>query len=113
MGENQAIQDPPRIWVSLLLVLLAATAAHLAFSSFGFNPSDDGFILAGSRRVLDGQVPHRYFISIRPAGSYYLHAPIVWFGGSYTIWLSRWFVWLELMLIAWLGIGTFWYQWRH
>lgn len=86
-----------------LFVLVVSTVCHLAFSSLGFNPTDDGFILAYSRRILDGQVPHRDFISIRPCLSPLLHLPIVWLGGGYTYWLSRWFVWLEFASIAWIS----------
>jgi hypothetical protein len=39
----------------------------------GFNPTDDGYILAQSYRVLHGQIPHRDFISVRPAGSPLFH----------------------------------------
>jgi len=68
----------------------------------GFNPTDDGFILAGSRRILEGQIPHLDFISIRPIGSYLLHVPFVFFGGDYTFWISRYFVWFQFACIAWL-----------
>lgn len=40
----------------------------------GFNPSDDGVILAQSYRLLQGQIPHLDFISIRPVGSAVLHS---------------------------------------
>jgi len=66
----------------------------------GFNPTDDGFILAGSRRLLEGQVPHRDFISIRPVGSCLLHAPECLWGGEYTFWISRYVVWLQFAAIA-------------
>lgn len=100
------LEKRSEIWFTAAFLLLAPTLAHLLYSSFGFNPTDDGFILAGSRRILDGQVPHRDFISIRPAGSYLLHVPFVWLGGSYTFWLSRWFVWFELVMVAWLAVTT-------
>src|SRR5918912_610006 len=76
-----------------LFVAGVSLVAHLLFSSLGFNPTDDGFILAYSRRLLDGQVPHRDFISIRPVGSSYLHLIEVVIGGDYTLWISRLFVW--------------------
>jgi hypothetical protein len=85
-------------------VLLAAAAAHLAFSWIGFNPTDEGFILSASRRLLDGQVPHRDFISIRPALPYFTFLPVVWLGGDYTIWLSRGVAWIELALTAWCWV---------
>lgn len=40
---------------------------------YGFNPSDQGFVLALSRRVLEGQIPHVDVVSPRPLGSAYLH----------------------------------------
>jgi hypothetical protein len=43
-----------------------AAAAHLLYSSLGLNPTDDGFTLAYARRILDGQIPHRDFVIIRP-----------------------------------------------
>ena len=90
-----------RPWPALLSLVALPVAAHLAFSSLGFNPTDDGFILAASRRLLDGQVPHRDFISIRPAGSALLHAPWLLIGGSHTFWIARLAVWFEFALIAW------------
>jgi len=39
----------------------------------GFSPTDDGYVLAQSYRILHGQVPHRDFISVFPAGSPALH----------------------------------------
>lgn len=83
-------------------IFLVATIAHFLFSHLGFNPTDDGFILAGSRRILDGQIPHRDFISIRPAGSHFLHIPFVLFGGDYVFLVSRYFVWIQFASIAWI-----------
>lgn len=85
-------------------MLVPAFAAHYLFSSLGFNPTDDGFVLAMSRRLLDGQVPHRDFISIRPVGSALLHAPLVFLGGDITYWLGRLVAWCQFMLVAWIWV---------
>lgn len=106
MNDQRSDSLISKWWIYLPFLILAPTVAHLLFSWLGFNPSDDGFILAGSRRILDGQIPHRDFIAIRPAGSFILHAPFVLLGGKYTFWLSRWFVWSEMAVIAWLGTVT-------
>lgn len=45
---------------------------HVA-SPLGFSPTDDGFILAQSYRIIHGQVPHLDFVSPRPVGSPLLH----------------------------------------
>lgn len=90
----------------LAFTLVAGTVAHLLFSWIGFNPTDEGFILAASRRLLDGQVPHRDFISIRPAGPYLTFLPVVWLGGDYAIWLSRWVAWLQFAAASWWWVAA-------
>jgi hypothetical protein len=94
--------------LALAAWLLLPIAAHVGFSSFGFNPTDDGFILAMSRRLLDGQIPHRDFISIRPVGSALLHLPEAWLGGALTLWLGRFVAWCEFALIAfcWVDLAA-------
>ena len=64
------------IYIAFLFIV--PTIAHIAFSWIGFNPTDDGFTLAYSRRLLDGQIPHKDFIIIRPILSPLLHTPIVY-----------------------------------
>lgn len=76
------------------------------YAWMGFNPTDDGFILAYSRRVLNGQIPHLDFISIRPAGSAYLHLTELG-AGDYTIWFSRLVVWFQLTCIVWTWMQIF------
>src|SRR5258708_31765250 len=43
----------------LSIPIVVAVAAHLEFSWMGYTPTDDGWVLAGSRRILAGQIPHR------------------------------------------------------
>lgn len=71
----------------------------------GFNPTDDGFNLAYSRRILEGQIPHRDFIAIRPVGTALLHLLVVWLGGEATFWWSRAVVWFEFACIAWAWVA--------
>ncbi|MGH7790510.1 MAG: hypothetical protein ACRERC_26855 [Candidatus Binatia bacterium] len=97
----------PRNTIFALLVIgVVPTVLHLLLSRYGFSPTDDGFVLAAARRVVDGQLPHRDFISVRPALSAWLHAPEILLGGAYTYWLSRWFVCLQLGAIAWAWVRT-------
>lgn len=91
--------------LSILFLVLVPISAHLLFSSLGFNPTDDGFTLAYSRRIIEGQIPHRDFISIRPALSPVLHIPFVLWGGDYTYMASRLFVWFQLACIAWIWVS--------
>jgi hypothetical protein len=92
------------VLVSVAFLLIAPTLAHLLFSWRGFAPVDDGFTLAYSRRILEGQVPHRDFIIIRPFVSPLLHTPFVLFGGEYTFWVSRFFVWFQFACISWAWV---------
>ncbi len=86
------------LWIGYVAVI-----AHMLYSSLGINLIDDGFTLAYARRLLDGQIPHRDFIIIRPALSPLLHVPEVLWGGPYTFWLSRFVFFLQCACIAWFG----------
>jgi hypothetical protein len=90
--------------VLALWFLLVPVSAHLAFSSLGYNPTDDGQMLAYSRDMLLGQVPHRDVGSFHMAGTFFLWQPVVLFGGDYTFWIARGIVWFEHALIAWLWV---------
>jgi hypothetical protein len=83
-----------------LFIVVVPLVAHWRFSRFGFNPTDDGFVLAVSRRLLAGEIPHRDFISIHTIGSSILHLPFVLFGGDHVFMASRLFVWFELAATA-------------
>ncbi len=92
------------VLVSVAFLLLVPALAHLLFSWRGFAPVDDGFTLAYSRRILEGQVPHRDFIIIRPFLSPLIHTPFVLFGGEFTYWVSRSFVWFQFACISWAWV---------
>ncbi len=89
-------------WTWRLVTLLAcAAAAHLLLSPLGFTLTDDGFVLAQSRRILAGEIPHLDFISIRPAGSAYLHVVDLLLGGEHTFLVSRLIYWVEVAITCW------------
>ena len=92
-----------RTMVALFWIFGVTTTAHLLYSALGFNPTDDGFTLAYARRLLDGQIPHRDFVIIRPALSPALHMPEVLLGGQFTYWLSRFIFFFQCACIAWFG----------
>ena len=63
-----------RLWPAVLAAWLALPAVlWWRLAPNGYNTTDYGFIVGQSWRVLHGEVPHRDFISARPAGSAYLH----------------------------------------
>ena len=55
------------MWLTLPVLLWTRLGSN------GYNTTDYGFIVGQSWRLLHGEVPHRDFISARPAGSAYLH----------------------------------------
>lgn len=83
-------------------IVMVTAAAQLLFSAYGFDVTDGGYILAMSRRLLDGQIPHRDFISIRPVGSPLLHMPVLLVASDSTFWISRLVVWGQYACISWL-----------
>jgi hypothetical protein len=90
----------------ICFLILVPMMAHLLFSWMGMNPTDDGFFLGMGRRLLNGEIPHRDFITARPAGTGILWMPVVLLGGNYTIWISRFFVWFQFACIAWIWTGV-------
>ena len=94
------------VLVSVAFLLVVPALAHLLFSWRGFAPVDDGFTLAYSRRILEGQIPHLDFIIIRPFVSPLIHTPFVLFGGEYTYWVSRFFVWFQFACISWAWVSV-------
>jgi len=71
---------------------------------YGFNPSDDGFILSQSWRIVHGEIPHVDFTSPRPLGSAYLHAPFALLPIAMLA-LSRLFVAFQFFWIAKMTIS--------
>lgn len=88
----------------ILFILIATTICHLLFSKYGFNPTDEGFVLSSTNRVLHGQIPHVDFSSVRPLGYAYLHIPELLISKTHFFLVSRFVFWLEQILIAFLWV---------
>jgi hypothetical protein len=69
-------RTPAALWHAAA-VWLAASAWYGSYAAFGNITQDEGWLLECSQRVLAGQVPHRDFVSIYPAGRYYLFAAVL------------------------------------
>lgn len=85
--------------LEVVVLVGVAFAAHVLWSGIGFPGTDEGFVLAQSRRILEGEIPHLDFVTIRPAGSAFLHVPEL-FAGAHTFLAARLVFWLEIALIA-------------
>ncbi|MBI4858690.1 MAG: hypothetical protein HY815_00200 [Candidatus Riflebacteria bacterium] len=104
-AARSSLPPRPRLWLEgLLFVLVVSVWAHLSYSWLGYNPSDEGYMLSGSRRLLDGQVPHRDYLSLRPVGTHALHAHLLLWAGDRLIWWSRFVSWIQFALTAWLWV---------
>ena len=90
---------------ALAFLTLAPLIAHALYSSLGFNPAHEGVVLSAARRLLDGQMPHRDFVYLRPALSPLLHLPIVWLGGERMVWITRLCNWFQLAVMAWVWVA--------
>ena len=88
----------------IAFILLLTSVCHFLFSKYGFNPTDEGFVLSAANRVMHGQIPHVDFSSVRPLGYAYLHIPELLFSKKYVLLISRFVFWLEQVLIAYLWI---------
>jgi hypothetical protein len=55
-------------WIGLLSAVVTYRVGR-----FGFSPTDQGFILGASWRLLHGEIPHEDIVSARPLGSPLLH----------------------------------------
>jgi len=92
-------------FLSIIILCTASIIFHSLFSKYGFNPTDDGNIIAHSKRIILGQIPHLDFISIRPVGSALLHTFEVLFFKEHLYLYSRFIVWLQIVIISYLWIG--------
>jgi hypothetical protein len=94
-------RNSPFFWPVLILATLVISSCALFSipSGEGFNPSDDGVVLAQSWRLMNGEIPHQDFISIRPAGSGYMHIIDYLLPGPLQ-WTSRWFVIIEYIIYS-------------
>jgi hypothetical protein len=86
-----------------VIVLSAAVVARIG--RFGFNPTDQGFILAQSWRILHGEIPHADIVSVRPLGSAILH--VVDFALPAPLMLSSSFVTMVELSVATIALAAF------
>lgn len=87
-----------------IFIVLLATICHYLFSQYGFNPTDEGFVLSTSNRLLHGQIPHVDFSSVRPVGYAFLHIPELLISKNHVYLISRYVFWFEQVCIAFLWV---------
>src|ERR1700747_3708869 len=76
---------PSERWIALVIFLLSFSYLCI-FRRYSWVDPDEGIILQGAQRILDGQVLYRDFFSFFTPGSYYLVALVFRvFGDSYLV----------------------------
>lgn len=106
-GEAQPTAATNRVgtWLWVLVIPVSLALAYWWFEALvGFNPTDDGFVLAQSWRLLQGQLIHVDFTSPRPLGSAFLHLPEV-ISPWATLAISRLVVVAQQLWIASATVG--------
>src|SRR3989339_490916 len=89
------------VLISFLIIFLFY---HLDYvENEGFNPSDDGVILAQSYRLINGEIPHKDFISIRPVFSGIFHTLHFFIPVPLEI-SARWSVVMQYLLLSFLWV---------
>jgi hypothetical protein len=82
------------------VIVIAVSFSILQYpQNEGFNPTDEGVVLAQSWRIINGEVPHKDFVSIRPAASGYLHSIALIMPGDAVV-NARWIVIFQFFTIA-------------
>src|SRR5229473_3879527 len=72
--------------VTPLLVFLLSLGYLCAFVRYSSLEPDEGILLQGGQRILDGQIPYRDFFSFYTPGSFYLVAALFRvFGDSFVV----------------------------
>src|SRR5215469_3955467 len=71
---------------TLALIFLGGLGYLYIFRHFTTIEPDEGIVLQGATRILDGQVPYRDFFSFYTPGSFYLVAALFRvFGNSFVV----------------------------
>ena len=91
--------------VKILIWLMISLVIIFLLCPFGMHNADDGIILALTRRILDGEIPHLDFIHLRPAGTFFLWALPVMLFGDYTYILTK-----ALSILQLSAISYFWLE---
>lgn len=87
-----------KTYIYVFVILFMVLIIFESYAKYGFNPTDDGFILSGGKYIYDGFIPHKDFVSIRPVGSYF-------FASLYLLFLSSEQLILYTRLIYLIEVG--------
>ena len=96
-------------WLRAVLIVagipLLSAAVVVQVGRFGFSPTDQGFVLAQSWRLLHGEIPQVDFIGPRPFGSAFLH--LVDFVVPAPLMVASGFVMMVQLCVVTLALAAF------
>lgn len=91
----------------IILFIIIVFSYFLLYAFAGYNDADDGYVLALSWRVFNGEVPYRDFISIRPPLSPVFHSlPLHFIPANYQILFERFLFYVLVALSSLFGALT-------
>ena len=61
-------------YLTIFLTFMLPILYFFLYASYGFSDTDDGFILANSYKIFNGEIPYKDFFYVRPPISIYLHS---------------------------------------
>ncbi len=110
MWDRESSSSADR-WI-LLLIAVTALAAFLSYWDYGMN-DDEGYLLGGVTRILDGQVPYRDFHHTYAPGRFYLVAALFRLAGENLLTLrALWLVMrVAIVILAWFAARPFLSRW--
>ena len=109
--EKKSVKYALFIAISTAIILAVTFVLDGYINKEGFNPSDDGVVIAQSYRIINGEIPHKDFISIRPVFSGIMHSihffspfPLVVSGRIFTLieYYAYSVIWVYLLMIMFM-----------
>jgi len=77
----------------------------LLYGPYGFDDVDGGYTISSVYRFVNGQVPYKDFILVRPPLSVFLHSiPFLVFPSDYLLIIERFIIYLNFAFVAWLSM---------
>ena len=93
--------EPFKKNLSIFFTLLClGVLTFLFYAPLGFNPTDEGLVLAYTRRIIDGQIPHKDFISVLPAGFALLHLHLFYLFDEHLFIAARGWATFQFVIIS-------------
>lgn len=90
--------------ISKIIFFVIVIAYFIIYGFYGYNDEDDGFILALSWRVFNGEIPYKDFLLIRPPVSPLLHAiPLFIIPENFQVIFERFLFYIMVAVSSFFG----------